>query len=331
MLFFGSNDEISGLSGIEGLIKDVSLDHHRFGRDIKETEKTMEAVRLQLHPETVLNAEEKVLETAEKDLKDHDTMLTLADEGDGLVSSASSVRQGILLLDRGLAAIPDTEAAIKEVTRAEVAGNKASSASKLNQAGGTVTESIKDLNRKLAGIPDTATAAGELSRADDFRKIAESATTMSATGIATAVCIEGLQKKLDQMPDGEKAASFANIADISGRKTVLMTGVLGQWTETNRKFNEKKDRETAIDGKLQSIDHLKRASEMVEMLTGAEAILKTANGLILGEADLRKKVELTIEAICQAEEQRDALLATVKTCPLTLKPVSKECLEGVLI
>ena len=171
-------DEISGLSGIEGLIKDVSLDHHRFGREVKETEKTMEAVRLQLHPETVLKAEETVLETAEKDLKDHDTMLTLADEGDGMVSSAVSVRQNILLLDRDLAAIPDTEAAIKEVLLAETAGSKASSASQLNQDGITVSRGVKDLTLKLAGIPDTKTALGELERARDFERVANDASKL---------------------------------------------------------------------------------------------------------------------------------------------------------
>lgn len=63
-------DEISGLSGVEGLIKEVGLDAHRIGREIKEAEDGMDALRKQLHDEVAIGNEERCLAQAEKSMKD---------------------------------------------------------------------------------------------------------------------------------------------------------------------------------------------------------------------------------------------------------------------
>lgn len=54
-------DEISGLSGIEGLIKDVGLDSHRLSRDIKSFEKQNQDLICQLNDEDFLRKEKELL------------------------------------------------------------------------------------------------------------------------------------------------------------------------------------------------------------------------------------------------------------------------------
>lgn len=58
-------DEISGLSGIEGLINAVSLDRHRFGRQVKEAEDKAAEIRDSMHDKEALASEEKLLAEAQ--------------------------------------------------------------------------------------------------------------------------------------------------------------------------------------------------------------------------------------------------------------------------
>jgi len=319
-------DEISGLSGIEGLIKDVSLDHHRFGREIKETEKTMEAVRLQLHPETVLNLEEGVLGKAETDLKDRDTMLGLVDHGDTIVSEASSVRQGILLLERGLAAIPDTVQAMKEVTRADAAGSKASSASTLHQSGVAVSSGIKDLEKKLMAIPDTSFALGTLTLVDTGVKLTEEAWNLHTAGATATAKIVVLKDSLVKIPDGQAAACLLNEAEIKNQLRGKMMEVLGKWDAVRLNVNEKSDRDKVIEKALDSVDLVQKASSALSLLTDAQGLLTLAEGVMAGIDDVNSKILDYTLSVQVAEKNRDELLASVTTCPLSLRPVSKECL-----
>jgi len=64
-------DEISGLSGIEGLIKEVSLDCHRFGRSIKDDEDKLEAIEAQMHDADALKREKTTLVDVRSALQDH--------------------------------------------------------------------------------------------------------------------------------------------------------------------------------------------------------------------------------------------------------------------
>jgi hypothetical protein len=72
-------DEVSGLAGIEGIIKAVGLDNHRDGREIKVLEDQMETIRSQLHDVKKIEAEAVLLATAEKLLQNHTQQSALAD------------------------------------------------------------------------------------------------------------------------------------------------------------------------------------------------------------------------------------------------------------
>jgi DNA repair exonuclease SbcCD ATPase subunit len=63
-------DEISGCAGIEGLIKEVSLDRHRFGRKMKEHEDNAKALRESMHDKNFIQTEEKLLDDVQKLVND---------------------------------------------------------------------------------------------------------------------------------------------------------------------------------------------------------------------------------------------------------------------
>lgn len=158
-------DEISGLSGIEGLIKDVSLDRHRFGREITETEKSMEATRSQLHPEDKLNAEAAILSDAERELADHQTMLNLFAEGKQMIERFTAMTGQRDVLNVRMADIPDTKSALQHLN---TTGDKVKLVIPAIQlyAECTITvDSVARRNKKLSEMPDVKESAQQVDKA----------------------------------------------------------------------------------------------------------------------------------------------------------------------
>jgi DNA repair protein SbcC/Rad50 len=272
-------DEISGLSGIEGLIKEVSLDHHRYGRAITETEKAMEAVRAQLHPESILNAEEALLESAEKELKDYETMVALADDGDTII------------------------------TKWEI-----------------VSRSIQDCERALLAIPDTDVADIEISRAGDLLARAESAATLHRDCVVAEDRLNLNLKKLSGIPDVPTAASFINQHEAASRALVKAEEVLNAWTTAMVKLESKQTRERELIKALTAETEIASAKELIDRVDKAERLLFEGQRLQASLLGLQTRLENKDKELKEAEKERDELLASIKTCPLSLRPVSKECL-----
>lgn len=271
-------DEISGLSGIEGLIKDVSLDHHRYGREIKETEKTMEAVRGQLHPEAALNAEDAVLTSAEKELADHDAMIVLAADGETIMSKWDAVDQGLQACERALAALPDTD---------------------------------------LADI--------EILRAGDLLARVESATTLHRDCVVAVDRLNLNVTKLSGMPDTQAAMTFINQSDAASEVVALAEKALNAWTTAMAKWESKLQREREIIEAMTADPWITRAKELLDMASKAELALSEGQKVQASLMVLKTRLANKSKELGDAEKERDELLASIKTCPLTLRPVSKEC------
>jgi hypothetical protein len=319
-------DEISGLSGIEGLIKDVSLDHHRFGREIKETEKTMEEVRLQLHSETVLKAEAKVLDKAEKDLKDHDTMLSMADMGDGIVGQSKVVLGQINELNRRWVEIPDTLKATQSLIMSKDAFMIVDSASKLHSSGIIVSESVNGLIQRLEDIPDTVLALGEIDKAQKKTCRSDEAQKCYLAGTEAFEYVVKRQNILKEIPDVNSATCLIVNAESKMNIVSKATDIIKRWRTTNDSLMVKNDREKVIDKSLEAESEIKKAQDSIVLRKSIEDLQRTAQRLTLGIKDLQQNIVDSEMSIKIAEKQRDDLMSSVTTCPLTLKPVSKECL-----
>lgn len=274
-------DEISGLSGIEGLIKDVSLDRHRYGREITETEKAMETVRAQLHPEAALNEEDETLGKAEKELTDHKTMVALAAEGDGLIASGKSVEQ-----------------------------------------------QMSDLNHRAAQIPDTDLALAEIARAGDLTDRADSAAQLHREGSVSSGRLASLTTTLSGLPDGQAASAMLNESEAANRVLTSAVDILGRWTTASQGMKAKQDREKVVTEALKAADELEKAQDAIVLCSSVELLLDAAQQLSASILGKKRGLDDKGKELQEAEKDRDALLASITTCPLTLKPVSKECLEG---
>lgn len=322
-------DEISGLSGIEGLIKDVGLDHHRYGRDIKETETQMEAVRSQLHSEEELKKEGEILDSAGKELSDHDAMVTLAVEGEELEKRANETKRDISLLDSSLRSIPDIDAATEEMKNADILLSGLKSAEVVLQAGNLAYGRLEALKNDLAKIPDTDAAMVEMSKADGLMSRVGSSQEILERGAAAADRLDVLGKTMASIPDIETAMEFVSKSTKSFQILLLASDVLNRWTAASTNMKLLEERGKTILKALEAEKEIAISQDRLDLLKASEAFAESLRVVVASIAETKRRIEQNDVELQAAEKERDALLASIKTCPLTLKPVSKECMEGV--
>lgn len=275
-------DEISGLSGIEGLIKAVSLDNHRFGREVKEIETKMEETRKQMHDETVLQTESDALGKAEVLLQEHDDSMSVVEVAEKTLSEADAAR----------------------------------------------AESERKL-AELDAIPDLDSAASLLEEARGSAEVVSKAESILAEASDAEAKRKGLEAAVAGMPDSEKAQGFLDEAGKDAERALKVERLLDEARALDEERSRLERKSRLLEGVERAVEALGRASGSVERVGRASVVDRDAR-------DARAVVESKTEELGQvegmlveAEEELAGILASVTTCPLTLRPVSKECLEGV--
>jgi DNA repair exonuclease SbcCD ATPase subunit len=321
-------DEISGLSGIEGIIKSVSLDHHRFGREIKELEDQMNQVQSQLHPEGELDKEAGVLADAERELKDHADMLSLIAEVEGLDGKASVAARQIEDVSHRLAAIPNAELALQEVSRADDSLERAVLAETLSRNGIVSRDRLSLVSKRLAEIPDTRRALGFIAKAEDASSKANAVIVAHARWETLTLNLERNKSRLELVGKALAASKFVAEAESSTSKANAATITHDRWRVLAAGLEKNRDRLEWIGKALAASGELTVSQEALDRCVLIQKLLSDSAQKASGITSLRQKIDDNGRRLKAAEVERDTILASVKTCPLTLKPVSKECMEG---
>lgn len=274
-------DEISGLSGIEGLIKAVSLDNYRFGREVKETEDEMEETRKQMHDGAALDAEESTLSSADALIKEHDDLSDAVMSGEGLLNEMQTLKEEVEAKEVSLAAIPDLDEASRLLDEADVTNERADKAGELVREVQVAEERIDELQKSLAGIPDAEGAESVLKEAEVLAARAAAAEVLWGEVETVRARSKGLEDRSKELEGLDK--------------------VDGLLEEAGR-----------------SLEKVDRATALYREVSEARALVDTK----------ASELQLAEEGLAEAERERDEILASVTTCPLTLRPVSKECMEA---
>ena len=284
----------------------------------------MEETRRQLHPEADLQREEEILGKADKELADHTTMITLATDGETLVSNAFSIGQGIQTIKRALQAIPDTDLAINEITRAEIKTNKAGPAEVIRKEAQASSGKLDVVQKRLAGMPNEQDAFSYLDEAD------QDVVLVEAAGVFLKACVQARnnlkikQDRLAEMPDEQKAldyweAAYENVSTVETAEAFLSNCIKARQT-----LKIRQDRLDEI-GSASPDQDIFNANRWLECKVKTEELLMSVQQVKGLLAKLDRMVNTNASELILAEKERDELLASIKTCPLTLKPVSKEC------
>jgi len=258
-------DEISGLSGIEGVIKSVSLDQYRFGREITDTEKHMEEVKDQLYPEDELDKEELVLSKTKQGIEEYE-MLDLAkiraekmlNDGDGLESEIEICKEGI---DR----LPDVVLALSEVKRVEEFMNDVTEASGVLHQDRNICDELKVWKGKLNKIPDVDKAQEQIligmEKSNILLKAVEIHKDYETNQNGANELFREL-KELDSKLDGEKYLGLVqkNLDNVRG-----MVKTSGEWLALKTQISLKS---LSIESRMQELKELdKEITEILDAVT----------------------------------------------------------------
>jgi DNA repair exonuclease SbcCD ATPase subunit len=273
-------DEISGLSGIEGVIKAVSLDNHRFGREIKENELKMEEAQAQMHDEQSLVQEQSILESAETELTKHTECLQASTEAEVLLGNYNKI-------------------AIDAQTAEEA----------------------------LNVIPDVDTARACLDSADGFEDKAQEATGIHATVINTQQEIIAIEDKLVNIPDVDKAVEQIQESEQSIDIAKQMERMLAEYQQVVERIMELNAQAEALEQIGDPVELIEATRNTVQALEKANAMMSSITSLQGQISALEGRLKATEVALKKAEGERDAILAQIKVCPVTLSPISPDCLK----
>lgn len=143
-------DEISGLSGIEGLIKEVSLDRHRFGRAVKENEDRANELRETMHDKAELEEEDKLLTEAEELMAEKEKMEVSIEAMAVLFEEHHKAEEDASSIETKISKMPNTKVMKAILQKAGQAMEKRVSANQLISEHSLLVDEISDRERVLS-------------------------------------------------------------------------------------------------------------------------------------------------------------------------------------
>ena len=163
-------DEISGLSGIEGLIKEVGLDRHRFSRSMKEHEDKSKEYRASMHDEGELLTEENLLTLASELVATHKEANEFIDKLADLFQEHERIKTEANDFEAELNALPNTKIVTAVLKIAEEVIGKQKSMQAVYSGHAKAKDSYDRSLSALSSMPETGRASRYMAEADDAIK-----------------------------------------------------------------------------------------------------------------------------------------------------------------
>jgi len=275
-------DEISGLSGIEGLIKEVSLDRHRFGRAVKENEDRAAELRASMHDEAAIREEGDVLAEARSLVDLNDENGVIVEEMADLFERHNAAAEEAARLSSELASMPNTRVLDALLRKGRVAFARASAMRSVHELHGAEENGFAEAAAELARMPEPEAAALVLEAAEESLSRSRRMRLLADEHARMGEEVAAAERRLAGAPDPVAAGKALAVA----------------------------------------ADKMRRADEV---RGAAYEIVAALEGLDDAEAALDDcRAELAA-----AEAECAEALAEVELCPLTGRPVTSECFEGM--
>jgi exonuclease SbcC len=275
-------DEISGLSGIEGLIREVGLDNNRLTRETNQTEERLKEIGLQLHDEQELQREECLLRRVEESLTRHDENLEVVGVLAAVGREYQEAKAETTSLQNEWANLPDEVKTQKFLMAVEKALQDIGVMRQEYEVWSAGRKEVRRLEVELGELPDEIEVLKRTQKVQDRIQQAGQVRELSDALTREREASAKLKVELSKLGDSESANS-----------NLLATEKL---LERRRQADE-------------FLDQYFRQQDEVERL---------------------KKALLMVEKEEQAAEKESAAaMSSIDICPLTLKPISGECLKGI--
>lgn len=321
-------DEISGLSGIEGIIKEVSLDNRRAKREVKQSEEQMEEIGSQLHDESELDAEEIILAEAEEHLTNYQDASEATAQAKDMHDQGQDLDEQIDDVNVKLKTLPNGKMALAHIDNAKSAFDVVERAVDIKDEADRADDELKQAKVALKSLPDSNAALGYLDKATSAMNMAERARLMKQEADAVSGELKRAKDALDSWPDHGNATRHLDKAKTAMKGAASAKEIL---TEAKRAGDQVEEAELALKNlpdaaKVEGL--LKRAQKSIDKASEARAMHMQAQSLGQEMEAREEDIEENREALKKARCEEQEMLKTIKVCPLNpSRPVSQECLK----
>jgi DNA repair exonuclease SbcCD ATPase subunit len=323
-------DEISGLSGIETLIKSVGLDNSRLVREFNQTEKDIGEAEATLPDAWALKSEGDRLSEAEVLVKSLHLAESVSKESSLLDMDFKRINQQIAQISSEVSLIPDLSeiVAIGRKTASAVASSVA-----LENLHGSFCSSKQSLSMvcsDIAGIPDVSSIGSDVSVISSCLSLSDSANGISIDYKQSINGLSSVSSEIDLIGDVSGIPSLIINVESLYKDVSSIEQIRLSWEDhvdslhTIVNISEPTLR-GQVDASSLSIDNesLSNIDRMIDLAKlNREALnsLKVTESSIIQVKDDMSKLEI---------EQKE-ILSTIKLCPLSGLPISPSCLnQGV--
>lgn len=188
-------DEISGLAGMESLIKEISLDATRLAKEIKAGEKRIKELSEQKHDESLIDKERETVDKAEAYLKEADDGFDIALEAEQLYDDVNMAKKAVLETEERLKEIPDCEQALSFLDEADGFSKDIEKATEIIESYESSKSELKKTKKALSNIPDTSKVNPLLDDACETYKLANLGDDLISDLIDVCDDVEELEEK----------------------------------------------------------------------------------------------------------------------------------------
>jgi predicted ATP-dependent endonuclease of OLD family len=232
-------DEISGLSGIEGIVREISLDNLRNGKDIKRLELEANGFQEQMHDKLFLAKEEDVLNQADEALAKSVAFEKKAVEQENFKGALDKAQETAQKARGALAALPDVDKAIKSLDVAQERAQVAMDMSKTLVGYTSYLNKVKVVKDSLSSIPNTDAALVLLGKTDKAIASVQEMEVFSENYLEVRRKVKGIRGTIESLPEIEEAilileqaTDILNKADSMNTFLVVFTRCVQKKTES---------------------------------------------------------------------------------------------------
>ena len=339
-------DELCSLHKIEPLIQGISQDVNKLKKEIKAVEKDIDEFDLAIVKYDNAKDELAFAEDVSKEVEEIEEMESLIDCGSSLVKSCIQIDESSRTSKNDLHSIPDISE--DDILSCQLEADKANQASSLLSNSNRVISEIDTFNLKLSDIPlmtdeeiseDTSYATRHIGMKSTFSrhldleidkgKVLKLISEIPTSDISEIPLIQTLSRLVSicgSIDSLSKEISSVCEADISDLEDIGCLGALISDAESM----SKKSSSLEIESTSKRIESMILIDDSeISLVVDLDGMISVAKESVKIDSEIGKvssQISKGEDDFCKIESDLAELLSTIKTCPLTERPISQSCL-----
>lgn len=241
-------DEISGLSGIEELIRDVSLDEKRTAKEHGEKEERIKELTEQKHDETELEKEETVLAAVQSCLQSIEKLRTQTENMERIYELYTAKKQQIETLELKVLMLPDVDMILHYVSKAQELEKTYRELDGLTRLYEITCANLSACREALDRIPETQKVYELLSVCEEKYAAYKSMLELSGRHERIISAIDSNRKLLDKIPDVTGIDGLLDNVVSANKSYEAMVELSQRFRKTAKGLSEAQSEYLRLDG-----------------------------------------------------------------------------------